>query len=156
MGTTFKTDLRAKDIMSGEPVCIDRDMTLTQIARLLQENEISGAPVIDGNGCLIGVISRTDLVRRWLSGDGDRDPAVLAHIFAGRDDADFEWASDDEPVAEDLMTDSPVSATDQAPLSEIARKMVDARVHRVIVVDELRIPTGIVTSLDLVKAIAGT
>jgi len=143
----------AKDVMSVEPVCIDRDMTVRQIARLLEENEISGAPVVDGHGCLVGVISRTDLLRRWTSGDADRDPAVLVQMFAGNDDVDLDWAGEDATMAEDIMTGDPVTAEESTPVSELARRMIEARVHRIIVVDRLRVPIGIVTSLDLVKVL---
>lgn len=154
MSTASVSKRCAKDIMTREPVCVDADMTLRQVARVLEENEVSGAPVVDGHGCLVGVISRTDIVRRIVSGEGGLDPSLVAGVFADDDEGMVEWSGDEEPRAEDLMNEDPVTAEENTPVTEIARKMVEGRVHRVIVIDRLRIPIGIVTSLDLVKLIA--
>ncbi len=153
MATVSHRPLFAKDVMSVEPICIELDMTVRQITSLLEEHEISGAPVVDGHSCLVGVISRTDLFRRWISGEADRDPAVLVQLFAGEEDVELDWSTQAEPRAGDLMSDEPVAVEESTPVAEIARKMLEARVHRVIVVDNLRIPIGIVTSLDLVKVL---
>jgi CBS domain-containing protein len=55
---------------------------------------------------------------------------------------------------DDIMTPDAVTAGPATPIHELATKMVGSRVHRVIIVDREEIPVGIVTSLDLVRALA--
>lgn len=144
----------AKDIMTPDPECVDLGMTIRDVARIFDECEISGAPVVDGGGRLVGVVSRTDLVRRYTDGDIDADPTVLIEMFGG--DEDDEVGSLPRPLVtvDDFMTTEPITASPSTPINEIAQRMVSARVHRVIIVDREHIPVGIVTSLDLVKALA--
>lgn len=150
-----QTTLHAADIMTAEPVCIDAGMTIREVARIFEEHEISGAPVVDASGRLVGVVSRTDLVRRAMAGEDDRDPRVLAELF-GYDDEEDEGPLPDPVVAvDDFMSTDPVTATPAASLRDLAQKMVRSRVHRVIIVDGDQTPVGIVTSLDLVKGLAG-
>jgi CBS domain-containing protein len=127
------------------------------VARLFEENEISGAPVVDAQGRVVGVVSRTDLIRRYTEGDSDYDPKYLLELF-GSDEAD-----EDEPgpmpepliTVDDFMTSDPITAPPTANVQTLAAKMVNSRVHRVVIIDDQRFPVGIVTSLDLVKALAG-
>ncbi len=55
--------LTARDVMTLEPVCVGPATTIRELARLFEENEISGAPVVNRSGRLVGVVSTTDLVR---------------------------------------------------------------------------------------------
>ncbi|MCA9284908.1 MAG: CBS domain-containing protein [Phycisphaerales bacterium] len=150
---TVRTQV-AKDVMTSEPVCAEIGMSVRQVARLLEENEISGAPVIDGRGCVVGVVSKSDLVRRYLGAESDYDPQFLVEFFRGDAESDGGGA---EPFlgVEEFMTSDPITAAPNTPLPQLAGRMAEARVHRVIVVDGEGFPVGIVTSLDLVKAIAG-
>ncbi|MGD9689666.1 MAG: HPP family protein [Phycisphaerales bacterium] len=150
--TTPRTRV-AKDIMASEPVCIDLGMTVRAVARIFEENEISGAPVVDSGGRLVGVVSRTDLVRRYTNGDIDRDPTMLIELFGG-DDPGAELMSSQLVTIDDFMTPDPITARPHTPIADIAHRMVDARVHRIIIVDPENIPVGIITSLDLVKALS--
>ncbi|MFO0828267.1 MAG: CBS domain-containing protein [Phycisphaerales bacterium] len=155
MAAAHPTERLAKEIMTPEPVCIELGMSIRDVARIFDENEISGAPVVDEEGRLVGVVSRTDLVRRYASGDVDPDPKMLIELFATEDDEDESGPMPEGLVAvTDFMTRGPVTATPSTTLHTVAKRMVDARVHRVIVVDQGRFPVGIITSLDLVKALA--
>lgn len=154
MSTTPHAGRTAQDIMTARPVCVEPGMTVRDVARIFDEHGISGAPVVDGKGRLAGVVSRTDLVRRYSDGDIEGDPGMLIELFRKQDEAHPGPSPDRLIAVEDFMTSNPITASPSTPVGDLARKMVDARVHRVIVVDAGRIPVGIVTSLDLVKALA--
>ena len=149
---TVQTDLKAQDIMTSEPVCVDPAMTLRDLAQLFAEHEISGAPVIDAEGRVIGVVSMTDLLRRCIEGTLDIPPAYLFDTLSEQSDEDEGLQAESQVHVEDFMTDEPVTVTATTRAGEIARIMSEGRIHRVIVVDDERMAVGIVTSLDLLAA----
>jgi CBS domain-containing protein len=144
--------LTARDIMVAEPITVEPAMTLRQLARVFEENEISGAPVVDTDGRVIGVVSKTDLIRRCSECTLAKPPAYLVEALN-------EEAAHDEDVipealicVEDFMTADPVTVTPDAPATTVARLMHERRIHRIIVVDDEKFPIGIITSLDMLGA----
>lgn len=154
MNVTPTKNQMAKDLMTREPLCFDLSMTIRDVARVFEENEISGAPVVDSGGRLVGVVSRSDLVRRYSDGDINRDPALLIELFGGDDHEGSDALPSQLITVDDFMTPDPITARPNTPVAEVAHRMVDARVHRIIIVDAENIPVGIITSLDLVKALS--
>jgi len=139
------------DVMTRDPLAVAPSMTLRELARLLDTNEISGVPVVDSQDHVLGVVSKTDLVHRWLEGD----EGTRAEPFG--DVLDDEWGDlaaimpEDLGVAEDIMSPDVVTATEDEPIGAVARRMAEAGVHRVVVVDERGFLHGIVTSLDVLR-----
>lgn len=143
--------LRARDVMTREPVCVEPTTTMVALARILEENEISGAPVVDRQGRVVGVVSRTDLVRRCMQGDGERPPAYMFESLEEQSGEDMEEDVEPEPpvCVDEFMSGEPDTVLPDAPLLDVARLLAEARIHRVVVVDEDDFPLGIITSLDL-------
>lgn len=153
--SVLKSDLKAKDIMVADPVCVELSTTIRQLARVFEENEISGAPVVNQEGVVVGVVSKTDLIRRCSEGTLDVPPAFLFEVIAEQS-GDDEETSDviAEPLVcvEDFMTEDPVTVSPSTPLDTVASLMFEKRIHRVVVVDQEKFPLGIITSLDLLGA----
>jgi CBS domain-containing protein len=143
--------LCAADIMSCNVVMIPRAMSLPGAARMLSRAGVTGAPIVDDNGHCIGVLSTTDfmhLVERDHQPNG-RTPTIAQSWQIP--DADV------EPVCcvEEYMTKDPVQVGPATPIGELARMMMDAHIHRIIVVDLVsRRPLGIVSSMDILAAVA--
>jgi CBS domain-containing protein len=155
MITTSKpfSTLTAADLMSREVVLIPKELSLRAAARLLSRNQISGAPVVDAEGRCIGVVSATDFVR-WAEKDNE-----AATIATADTDCHCAWqVVEPERLPVDqvnrYMTCDPIMVSPQTPIRELARLMLDAHIHRVIVKDELRRPVGIVSSMDILAAVA--
>jgi len=142
------------DVMTAHPTCVDGATTFQELARVFAENDISGVPVVGANGELVGIASKTDLVRRCLEGEPDLPPAYLFELLA--EERGEEWESIPEPVVvvEDFMTTDPVTASPSEPVLAVAARMAENRIHRVIVIDHQNRPIGIVTSLDLLHVLA--
>jgi CBS domain-containing protein len=147
---TTKRSLTAADVMTREPVCVMPSTTLRELIRTLSEHEISGAPVVDVEGRLVGVVSKTDLMRRCLDEADERTPAYLVEL-AGADEEEQEINPERLIVVEDFMSSEPVTATPDEPVAVLAERMAGARVHRLIVIGEGEVPVGVVTSLDLLR-----
>ncbi len=147
------TTMTAADVMSHDVVMIPRQMSLRAVARLFSRSQISGAPVVDEMHRCVGVLSASDFVRwtevRMAPPSADETPATSV----------CEWQM---PELKDLPTDSveyfmtadPVTVAPSTPLPEVARKMIDAHIHRVIVVEDWGRPIGIVSSTDVLAAVA--
>jgi CBS domain-containing protein len=147
-------ELTAADVMSRELVTIPRKMSLHGAAHRLAQSQVSGAPVIDEQGRCVGVLSATDLVR-WLD-RGDRSArrsgCACTEVYAPWQMMEVSELPVDE--VERYMTTDLVSVAPDRPLAEVARCMLDARVHRVVVLDEKGRPAGLVTTTDILAAVA--
>ncbi len=191
-------DLTAGDLMSTAVVRLTEEMPLREAAHLLRQADVSGAPVVDGDGRCIGVLSAADFLR-WAEGDdlAAREVTVPAcpfqvrgRLLTGQEAVICTLAEGGCPLQvarpvtggrhttlctrpgavpanrrqgeEDLpgdevrrfMTPDPVTTPPITPIHTLARMMLDAHIHRVIVVDEERRPVGIVSSTDVLAALA--
>ena len=145
-------DLTAADLMTTPVRTIPQHTTLREAAQLLTHERISGAPVVDADGRCIGVLSSSDFVT-WAGKDGNGKETCRCHFIAPWGEMiDIDDAPDNE--IRHYMTAQPVTVVPTAPIGELAQKMVDAHIHRVlVVVDESR-PQGIVSSTDILAAVA--
>ena len=137
----------ADELMTADPVCVDATAELMEIVQLLDLQDVSGLPVLDRQGRVIGVVSKTDVLAE-VAGHTEltRRPLgqALAELRAGKHEIDWNI------TAEDLVQGEPVTCFATDPVPTVARRMSQERVHRVVVVDADRRPVGIVTSMDLV------
>jgi CBS domain-containing protein len=148
---------KVKDVMNPDIMTVGDDMTTDELVRFLNEREISGAPVVDGQGHLVGVVSMTDIGRNLAEPSDFSSPPSEFY----RDTADEVTLEDlgqrfvDEHTVTVRQVMTPV--VHQVPLTasvvDAARIMIENHIHR-LVVTEKRQPVGIVTSMDLLKVIA--
>jgi CBS-domain-containing membrane protein len=145
--------LTAEDIMTRDVLTVPRSMSLHAAAHLLDQDHISGAPVVDEEGCCVGVISTTDFVR-WAEQGGH--PERPRHAVEAGYCADWGVLQLSELPGEEVgcfMTTDPVMAESDTPLVELARQMLEAHIHRVIIVDGACHPLGVVSSTDILAAL---
>jgi len=155
MLTTCKPliSLTAAEIMTPDPVVIPLHLTLRAAAHLLSLSRVTGAPVINVRGECIGVLSATDFMK-WAQCKKNSSPWLGPEDSLG---TDWEMVKPAAVPEEDVaihMTPDPVTASPSATLGTLARQMIDAHIHRVIIVDEKARPVGIVTSTDILAAVA--
>jgi CBS domain-containing protein len=145
----------AKDVMNPNVLSVRDDLSLAALAEFLVDNEISGAPVEDVEGRLVGVVSLTDLAT-WEMG---RDVALPEHsqpdyYLRGWEER---WNPEDlvglrvgeaERTVGEIMTPTVLAIDEESTIPQVAKKMIDARVHRLLVTRERRV-VGIVTTTDL-------
>ena len=144
--------ITAADVMNPRVLAVSADWTLPGLADFLVEHEISGAPVVDAAGRLLGVVSVTDIA------------AALAAENAGSKGSDF-WKSawpegpSRETLADlaargvrltvrEIMTPEVYTVLEETPVSELAETLVEEHVHRLLVLREERV-VGIVSTSDL-------
>jgi CBS domain-containing protein len=186
-------ELTAGDVMTRELVCLSQDVSMQEAARVLVENRISGAPVVNAQGKCVGVISSSDFValanlarmpvncgfqskhkvgngrsiatctlpfdacphqRKQVTPDGREIVACVQPYCVC---TEWEVVEMDDLPAEavrQFMTADPVMVPPTMSVGDLARRMIDAHIHRLIVVDAQQKPLGIVSSTDLLAALA--
>jgi CBS domain-containing protein len=148
----------AKDIMNPNVVTVTDTMDLREAAKIFVEERISGAPVIDELGNLVGVISQSDLVEYELA--TERELTVEAPFYRRPYDESLDttrgFQIEELPAdtVKDMMTPYLITVKEDTAIREVAARMAECGVHRVIVVDEDQQIRGIVTSLDVLRWVA--
>lgn len=135
--TVLQRPTTVADLMTLEPIVIPANARLAEAETLMREQYVSGLPVVDARGSLVGVISQTDFIH--LAGPGTRDLIRLAP---------------DEIRVADVMSIPPVTVQLTTSLVEAARVMVRERVHRVVAVDNAQRPVGVLSAMDYVALFA--
>ena len=130
-------DLRVADLMTIDPVAVSVDASIEEAEELLRHHRISGLPVVDPNGMLVGVISQTDLLYLALP----RVQALIRHRSRGI------------RVGE-VMSTPPVTIDSSASLRDAARMMNNERLHRLVAVDAHGRPIGVIAAMDFVALAA--
>ena len=142
----------AGDVMTREVVTIGPDTPVLQIVQLLLARGISGVPVIDEGGTLVGVVSEGDLLRRVELGTEKRRGSWRA-FFTGTATLAEEYVRSHGTIASDIMTRDVVTATRGTSLADVADLMEQNRIKRVPVVEGGRL-VGIVSRSNLLRAFA--
>jgi CBS domain-containing protein len=119
--------------MKPEVITIPIASTMRAAAQVLAKAHISGAPVVNREGRCVGVLSAADFFRGAVQEDLEIDPT--------------------DQVGEHMTAD-PVLVAPATPVRQLARMMLDAAIHRVIIVDDQRRPIGVVSSTDVLAAVA--
>ena len=145
----------ARDIMSKNVISVPDSMDLRDLAKLLLQKGISGAPVVDAEGKLAGVISQTDLVYYNLNrGDElvfDSHFYHSARVEGGHIPSGFQFEDFNSGCVADVMTPVVHSVTERASIDSVARMMTRNHIHRVIVRRGQTV-TGVISALDVLKA----
>ena len=143
--------MKASDVMRTNPLVATAEMPIEEAVRLMLTHRISGLPVVDATGAVVGILSEGDLVRRVEPGTEARVPAWVGWLAGGGRAAAAYAASHARKVGE-VMTVPVVSVTPDTDLAEVAAIMESRRIKRLPVLREGRL-VGILTRLDLIRAL---
>ncbi|MCA9796000.1 MAG: CBS domain-containing protein [Candidatus Eremiobacteraeota bacterium] len=136
--------MKVRDVMTQKVRTIEYSASVRELSRLLDELGISGVPVVDADGRLVGVVSSTDI------GSGVSDPPVASEMDRDLLDEDHELAGLESAKVADLMTEHVVTIDPSANVTELVDLMVDSNIHRVFVTSGEEL-VGVVTTMDLIR-----
>ncbi|MCM0611140.1 CBS domain-containing protein [Marinobacter sediminum] len=147
----------AFEIMTPSIKAVPQSWTMDRLARFLTDNEITGSPVTDENGDIVGIATLKDITEfRWNADRSDPDPLLtpeeeqearrLRMVI-------FEEMGKVPVEVRDIMTPSVLSVDEQTPVRDIANIMMREHLHRIFVTKESKI-TGIITTYDMLKLIS--
>jgi CBS domain-containing protein len=144
--------MRAHQIMTHEVITVSPDTVITDAAKLMLDNHISGLPVVDAAGALVGIVSDGDFVRRSEIGTQRKRARWLQFLTGpGREASEFVRASGRR--VEEVMTVDPITASEDTTLESLVETMEKNNIKRVPIIHCGRI-TGIVTRTNLLRAVA--
>lgn len=156
------TKLKVRDLMNTDVAKLDVGMPVDEAITMLEADRISGAPVVDAGGRVVGILSLTDVARAKEAEGGhpssERDEYYLPDADLD-EEGDFGTMGDYSPeslpsgtVAE-WMSEDVVSVEPGDSVRVACKKMRDRRIHRVLVVEDGKLE-GILSSFDVVRQIA--
>ncbi|HMJ79883.1 MAG TPA: CBS domain-containing protein [Candidatus Dormibacteraeota bacterium] len=123
-----------REVMTEDPILASIDLPLGEAARLMDFYRITGLPVVDWTGALVGVISQTDLLHARATQEW--------------------WEKWPGLTVRHLMTQPALSVSQDAPLDDAVALLERHGVHRLVVVDADGAPVGVLSTSDLIRNIA--
>lgn len=147
--------LTAKDIMTKDVVTVKTDTSIEELSTLLVSNEISGAPVVDDAGAIVGIVTENDLINR---NKRLHIPTVISFLGAAIYlESSKKFAEDVKRLTAtkvgDICAKKVVTITEDTTLIDIATIMSEKKVHLLPVIASGKV-VGIVGKRDVVKAVA--
>jgi CBS-domain-containing membrane protein len=144
--------MKAADVMTIGAATIRYDASVQEAARLMLQYGISGLPVVDAAGHLVGIITDGDFLRHIETGAAPRRPRWFEFLLSPGRLAD-EYAHSHGRRVDELMTRQVVTVAEEAPLDEIVQLMERHFIKRVPVVRDNRV-VGIVSRANLLHGLA--
>jgi len=153
--------LTAAAILNRDVVTVSPDSTLRDALALMTENHITGLPVMDHNSRCVGLITSSDILNYEQEHAEDSDANGSAQFF---DPDAQQWVS--VPISSfglegfgevrvsEVMSSDLIWVDRDTPLKDVARRMLDERVHRVLVMDAKSNLYGIISAYDFVRVVA--
>jgi len=147
--------LKAKDIMTKDVITVKPETTIEEFARLLMKYQISGAPVVDENRKLKGIVTENDLISK---NSRLHIPTVLrlfdAYIPLGTSRMERDIKKMAASIVDEICTKEVISVDDEASVEYIATIMTEKRIHLLPVLREGKL-AGIIGKKDLIRGLAG-
>ncbi|MCE7872079.1 CBS domain-containing protein [bacterium CPR1] len=123
--------MKVRDLMKSPVLSVGQETSLQELVELLDQKMITGVPVVDGDGKVIGVVSRSDVAVHWSRSEDGEDLRV-------------------QSVSE-IMTPFAFQVRAEDEVVGLVDTMLAGGIHRVVVSDDEGRPVGIVTSMDIVR-----
>ncbi len=152
--------MKVKDVMNSNVVSCKPDDTVREAARVLKENNISGAPVLEGEE-LVGIVSEGDLLKLlilpekgelWLPSPFEVIEVPIRELF-GWEETKKMLSDVGSTNIEEIMTKDVHTISSEASVEEASEHMIRHRINRLPVTEDGRV-VGIITRGDIIKGLA--
>ena len=151
----LKQAASVRNVMVADPITVQPSDSVETVLQLLEEKHISGLPVVDNAGKVVGVVSEADLLFKEKP---IRMPLYLTFLdsiiyLEPLDKFKHQLKKSLGVLVEDVMTSKPITITPDASVSQAAELILNQRINRLPVIDDVGKLVGIVTRNDLLKAL---
>jgi CBS domain-containing protein len=145
--------MNAKSIMTTPVVTVGPETDVREIAKLMLERHISGVPVVDGSGRVLGVVSEGDLVRRVEAGTANKRHSWWLDFIADPAEQARDYVKAHAATAKEVMSRPAIVVDEDATLNFVAEALEKNHIKRVPVVRNGRV-TGIISRANIVQLVA--
>lgn len=147
--------VKAKDIMTKEVITVRPSTTISELSKLLLDHKISGAPVVDDNEHIVGIVTENDLINQ---NKRLHIPTVIrifdAYFIPDHMELEEEIKKMSAATVEEICNKKVIYVEEETLLDEIATIMAEKKVHLIPVVMDSKV-VGIIGKYDIVRAVAG-
>lgn len=147
---------KAFEIMTKEVITVSPETSVQQLAQILSSNGISGAPVVDSVGTLLGVVTESDLIDQNKKVHIPTVVSILDSFFflENPEKMELEMRKMAGATVADIYTTPPITVSEDTPIDEIATIMSEKNIHTLPVVTDGQLK-GVIGKKDIIKTIAG-
>jgi CBS-domain-containing membrane protein len=146
--------LKAKDIMTSDVITVKETTTLEDLARIIMQHHISGAPVVNDKGTVTGIVTENDLINQ---NKRLHIPTILrlfdAFIPLGTSKLESEIKRMAAATVKDIYTKEVVTVDEETPFENIATIMAEKKIHLLPVFKEGKL-VGIIGKKDIIKGLS--
>jgi CBS domain-containing protein len=142
--------MKASDVMTHTVLTVTPETMVPDIAQLMLNRRVSGLPVVDEKGAVVGVVSEGDLIHRPEI-DTDKPRSRWLRFFLSDEDLARSYVKTHGLRAKDIMTQPAETVPPDADLARVVGLLDAKRIKRVFVVDKRRL-LGVITRADLLRA----
>ena len=148
--------LTAQDLMTANVIAVTKETEVRELAKIFADNKISGAPVLDGLGKVIGVVTESDLIFQNKKVHIPTAVAILDAFFflENPDKMEQEIKKIAGTKVEDIYTGDIITVRQNTPLDEVATLMAEKKIHTLPVLDEQDELVGVIGKSDIIRMIA--
>ncbi len=146
--------MRAKDIMTTTVATVSADTSVETIAELMLSRNVSGVPVVDAAGAVLGIVTEGDLMlRQDVGADSARHTSWWLRLVSDSKTDASEYIKTHGTHAVEIMTRDIITVDEETPVGDIARILAEKRIKRVPVVRD-GVLVGIVSRVNLLRGLA--
>jgi CBS domain-containing protein len=146
--------MKARDVMVSPVITVKQSCTVRDVAKTFVEHRISGVPVVDDHGKLVGIVSESDLMHRSEAGT-ERKRSWWLQALTADETLVADYVKAHACRVTDVMTHQVITAAPDATLRDIAALLEKSSIKRVPIVENGQL-VGIVSRANLVQAVAST
>lgn len=152
-------DYKASDIMTKDVICVNPEMKINELDKIFVKHKVTGAPVVDENKNLVGVVSQSNIVNYDLMkgmhagsiSDYYRstgiEPRQMTDDFMTTDTLNLI-----DTEVQDIMASNVITANSDDSIHDLANTMCDNKIHRLVIVKGNKV-VGMVSTLDILKVV---
>jgi CBS domain-containing protein len=146
--------VKAQDIMTRDVITIQPETSIAEIARMLHDHRISGLPVVNKDGELLGIVSEGDLIIKLARPQSPPHIELLGGIFFLKrpHEMDDELKKLTAVSARDIMTEKVITVEEDCDIEDLASLMVNRKINRLPVVNSGKL-VGIITRADIIETL---
>lgn len=144
--------MAVRNIMTRKIITVKAEATIEEISKALVANRISGVPVVDRENRVIGMVTESDIIFKEIQ----HEPTFvekLGDLVLLKEDLKSKRTHKAGNTAEDIMTFPAITAYENETIRELVDIITKKKIKRIVIVDDENHPVGIVSKMDILKAL---